>query len=171
MRPRTINDAYGLRTAWRSPLTMAFFPAEALMPLYGLMGDVRDIMGWFAMATQALVAMAIMAGLTAILALQRRQFAVLRALGAPRAYVFLCIFAQSGALIITGAVIGFGLGAAAAGFVSHLFTARTGIVLPLQVGWSEISLVGGFIILGLLAALLPAFLLLRKPAIEALSQR
>ena len=124
-----------------------------------------------AIGTQALVAMAIMAGLTAVLTLHRRQFAVLRALGAPRLYVFLCIFAQSGALIVSGAALGFALGTGAALVVSHLFTARTGIVLPLQVGTTEIALVAGFILLGLAAALLPAYLLLRKPVIEALSQR
>ena len=171
MRPRTINDAYGLRNLYRTPATMAFFPAEALTPLYMVMGDVRDMMGWFAIGTQALVAMAIMAGLTAVLTLHRRQVAVLRALGAPRLYVFLCIFAQSGALIVSGAALGFALGTAAALVVSHLFTARTGIVLPLQVGTTEIALVAGFILLGLAAALLPAYLLLRKPVIEALSQR
>jgi putative ABC transport system permease protein len=167
MRPRSVNDAYGLRNVWRTPATMAFFPAEALTPLYMLMGDIRDILGWFAIGTQALVAIAIMAGLTAILALHRRQFAVLRALG----YVFLCIFAQSACLIISGAVLGLLLGSGAALVVSHLFTAQTGIVLPLEIGSSELVMVAGFMLLGLLAALLPAVLLLRKPVIEALSQR
>src|SRR5260370_35332858 len=62
IKPQTINAAYGLRTLYRSPLSMAFFPAEALIRLYEVLGDIRELMGWLALATQGLVAVAMLAG-------------------------------------------------------------------------------------------------------------
>ncbi len=171
MAPRTINDAYGLRGLWRTASTMAFFPAEALVPLYAVMGDIRDAMSWFALATQGLVVLAILAGIVAILSLHRRQFAVLRALGAPRLYIFACVFAQSAFLIVGGALAGLLLGWLSAFVVSAVFAAKTGIAMPLEIGESEIDLVAGFVAFGLVAAIGPAIAAFRKPPIEALSGR
>ena len=84
MHPESINAAYGLRNVYRTSTSMAFFPAEVLIKLYDIMGDVRTIMNWLAIATQGLVVLSMLAGVVAILSLHRRQFAVLRALGAPK---------------------------------------------------------------------------------------
>ena len=92
IKPETINAAYGLRILYRTPSSMAFFPAEALIRLYEVLGDIRELMSWLALATQGLVVIAMLAGVMAILTLHRRQFAVLRALGAPRLYIFLCVW-------------------------------------------------------------------------------
>jgi putative ABC transport system permease protein len=171
MAPRTINDAYGLRGLWRTPTTMAFFPAEALTPLYAVMGDVRDAMSLFALATQGLVAMAILAGVVAILSLHRRQFSVLRALGAPRRYIFACVFAQSALPIVGGALAGTLLGWIAARAFSAVFTAKTGVSLLLEIGESEFQLVGAFVVFGLLAAIGPAIAAFRSPPVEGLAGR
>ena len=94
IKPNTINAAYGLRNAYRTPLSMAFFPAEALVRLYDVLADMRTLMSALALATQGLVVIAMLAGIVAILTLHRRQYAVLRALGAPRLYIFLCVWTQ-----------------------------------------------------------------------------
>jgi putative ABC transport system permease protein len=159
--PRTINDAYGLRALWRTTSTMAFFPAEALTPLY--------LMSWFAFAAQALVIVAILAGVVAIVGLHRRRFAVLRALGAPGAYVFACVFLQLAIIILAGALAGLAIGAGAAWGVSQAFAARTGVALPVSIGASELTLVGALVTFGLLAAVMPAVMAWRRPPIEALS--
>ena len=169
MAPRSISDAYGLRGLWRTPSTMAFFPAEALTPLYAVMCDVRDLMSWFALAAQGLVVVAILAGVVAIVGLHRRRFAVLRALGAPGAYVFACVFLQIAIIIISGALAGLALGAGAAHLVSRAFSARTGIALPVQIGADELWLVAALVAFGLLAAIAPAFMAWRRPPIDALA--
>ncbi len=169
LAPRSINDAYGLRGAWRTPTTMAFFPAEALTRLYAVMGDVRDLMSWFALAAQGLVVVAILAGVVAIVGLHRRRFAVLRALGAPSAYIFACVFLQIATVILAGAVLGLALGAGAAVLASHLFAARTGIALPVTVGVDELQLVAALVAFGLVAATIPAALAWRRPPVEALA--
>jgi putative ABC transport system permease protein len=169
MTPDTINAAYGLRNAYRTPLSMAFFPAEALVRLYDVLGDVRTLMGWLALATQGLVVIAMLAGIMAILTLHRRQFAVLRALGAPRLYIFLCVWTQIAFVAVAGALIGLLLGAGAAFIVSRMITRATGIVLTAQIGWDEWLLVGGMIAFGLVIATLPAIMAYRRPVIAGLT--
>jgi putative ABC transport system permease protein len=167
--PDTINAAYGLRNVYRTPLSMAFFPAEALVRLYEVLGDVRTLMNWLALATQGLVVLAMLAGVMAVLTLHRRQFAVLRALGAPRAYIFLCVWAQVAVVAIAGALLGLVFGAGASLAVSRAITAATGIMLPARIGESELALVGGMILFGLVVATVPAFVMFRRPVIRALT--
>ena len=169
IKPDTINAAYGLRNQYRTDASMAFFPAEALIRLYDVLADVRTLMSALAVATQGLVVVAMLAGIMAILTLHRRQFAVLRALGAPRLYIFLCVWMQTAFIAVAGALMGLLLGAGAARVVSHLITRATGIVLTAQIGLDELLLVAGMIIFGLLVATVPAFIAYRRPVMAALT--
>jgi putative ABC transport system permease protein len=171
IQPETINAAYGLRTLYRTPLSMAFFPAEALIRVYEVLGDIRELMSWLALATQGLVVIAMLAGVMAILTLHRRQFAVLRALGAPRLYIFLCVWSQIAVIAVAGALLGLLLGAGAARAVSFMITRATGIVLPAQIGVDELLLVGGMIVFGLIVATVPAFVSYRRSVIQSLSSQ
>ena len=168
MHPDSINAAYGLRNVYRTPVSMAFFPAEVLVKLYDVLGDVRTIMNWLAIATQGLVVLSMLAGVVAILSLHRRQFAVLRALGAPKAYIFFCVWGQVVFIAVLGALLGLLLGSGIAIIVSMVFTNSTGISLPAIIGADEYWLVAGMIVFGLVAATLPAFLAYRYPVIESL---
>jgi putative ABC transport system permease protein len=169
IKPETINAAYGLRTLYRTPLSMAFFPAEALVRVYEVLGDIRELMSWLALATQGLVVIAMLAGVMAILTLHRRQFAVLRALGAPRLYIFLCVWTQIAVIAVVGALIGLLFGAGAAMVVSHMITRATGIVLPAQIGPDELLLVAGMILFGLIVATVPAYISYRRSVIQGLT--
>jgi hypothetical protein len=169
LKPRTVNAAYGLRNLYRTPLSMAFFPAEALVRLYEVLSDIRELMSWLALATQGVVVIAMLAGVMAILTLHRRQFAVLRALGAPRLYIFLCVWTQIAVIAVAGALIGLGLGAGAAIGVSHLITRATGIALPARIGPDELLLVAGMIVFGLIVATVPAFISYRRSVIQSLT--
>jgi putative ABC transport system permease protein len=167
--PETVNAAYGLRTLYRTPTSMAFFPAEALVRLYEVLGDIRELMSWLALATQGLVVIAMLAGVMAVLTLHRRQFAVLRALGAPRLYIFLCVWTQVAVIAVVGALAGLLLGAGAAIGVSRMITQATGIVLPARIGEDELTLVAGMILFGLAVATVPAFISYRRSIIESLT--
>jgi putative ABC transport system permease protein len=169
IKPETVNAAYGLRGLYRTPLSMAFFPAEALVRLYEVLGDIRELMSWLALATQGLVVVAMLAGVMAILTLHRRQFAVLRALGAPRLYIFLCVWTQIAVIAVAGALLGLLLGAGAAVGVSRMITQATGIVLPARIGPDELTLVAGMIAFGLIVATVPGFISYRRSIIENLT--
>lgn len=168
VKPESVAAAYGLRARYRSESSTAFFPAEVLVDLYALLGDATRIMSALTLAAQAMVVAAILAGLMAVLDLQRRRFAVLRALGAPRGYVFAVVWLYVGGLIVAGAAIGVPLGWAAAGIVSRLISDATGVAMVAQVGLREFGLASALVVLGFMLALIPAALLYRRPVVEGL---
>jgi putative ABC transport system permease protein len=168
IKPRTLADAYGLRNTWRTAETTAFFPAEVLVQLYELLGDARLVMGSLALATELLLVAAILAGILILMRLYRQRFAVLRALGASRAYIFAVVWSFSFTLIAAGCLIGLGVAAVICGLVSEFFEQATGIALDAAVGRTELALAASIAGLGALAALTPAVLLYRRPVVEAL---
>lgn len=168
MRPKSVAAAYGLRARYRATETMAFFPAEVLTDLYLLMGQVVKVMSVLVLIAQTLVIFAILAGLLAVLDLQRRRFAVLRALGAPWIYVFLTIWLYVAVMVVTGAVLGFGLGWAGSALASGLISGVTGVAMLATPGLRELGAVMALIGLSLILALIPALRLSRQPPVEAL---
>ena len=168
VRPNSVAAAYTLRSDYRTDHSTAFFPAEVLVEMYRLLGNAGSVMRWMALGSQALVVAAILAAVLALMQLYRKQFAVLRALGAPRTYVFSAIWSYVSILVISGAIVGLGLGWMVAQSVSQVFTAETGMAMSASRGASELALAGGFVLVGLVLATLPAFLLYRRPVVAAL---
>jgi putative ABC transport system permease protein len=168
VKPESVAAAYGLRNRYRTEQSTAFFPAEVLVDLYALMGDVARIMSALTLAAQVLVVAAILAGILALLDLQRQRFAVLRALGAPGSFVFAVVWLYVGALIAGGIAIGVPLGWLAAGIVSTLIAGETGVAMTASIGANEFALAGTLMALGLLLAIVPALLTYRKPVADAL---
>jgi len=168
VKPRTLAEAYGLRNTWRTTETTAFFSAEVLVQLYELIGDVRVVMSALAVATQTLLVAAILAGILILMRLYTQRFAVLRALGAPRLYIFAVVWTFSFALIAGGALLGLVVAAALAGSVSSLFEHASGIAMNAAIGLPELALAAGIAVVGALLASVPALLLYRQPVVEGL---
>ena len=168
IKPENLAAAYGLRDRYRTIASTAFFPAEVLVDLYAVMGNVAHVMGALTLAAQVLVVAAILAGILALLDLQRQRFAVLRALGAPRSFVFATVWLYVAGLIAAGALIGLPLGWAFAGVVTRLVSSETGMAMQATLGLAELALVGALLGLGLLLALVPAAMIYRRPVVEAL---
>ena len=168
VKPKTLSDAYRLRGVYRSERSTAFFPAEVLLELYGLMGDIRQLMSLMALGTQALVIGAIVAGVIALLRVHRKQFATLRALGAPRGYILASIWLYVAIIVGIGSFAGLALGWVMARAVSQMVAASTGIALSPVIGWSELALVAGLVVVGCLLALVPAIRFYREPIIDGL---
>ncbi|WP_319773356.1 ABC transporter permease [Breoghania sp.] len=168
VKPDSVAAAYGLRARYKAQDSTAFFPAEVLVELYELLGDMRSLMNVMALSTQTLVIIAILAGVMVLLRLYRVQFSILRALGAPRAFIFLTIWSYVALIVTLGAMAGLALGMGLAGIVSTAFTAETGIALQASLGGPELALVAAIIVIGMAVATVPAALLYRKPVIDAL---
>jgi putative ABC transport system permease protein len=145
--------------------TMAFFPGTILARLHALMGDVRRVMSILAVLTQVLVTAGVLAGLMMLTRLLARRLALLRALGAPRRFVFAVTWSFALTLILGGAALGTGLGWLAARVISGIVTARTDVLVTATLGWPEIQLVAGFVSLTAVLALVPAWLTMRRPVI------
>jgi putative ABC transport system permease protein len=161
--PRTVADAYRLRTKYRAADTVALFPAEVLLPLYSLLGDVRAMLGTMAAIFELLLMAAVLLVIVAVLAARRQGIGVLRALGAPPQFVAATVWLE-GALLIglgiaTGALLGAGLLQAASAYASS----RTGLAVVAVLGTPEWTLLAALFAGGSLLAALPSLPLLWKP--------
>ena len=152
----SLGATHGLRARHTSERTMAFFPGAVLFRLYGVLGDVRAVLSALTLATQVLVAAAVLTGLALLVRLIRARLALLRALGAPRRFVMALCWSYAGALIAAGSALGLLLGLGAARILSAVVSARTEVALRATLGWPELHLVAGFACAASLLAALPA---------------
>lgn len=168
VKPRAVADAYALRALYRQGGTMAFFPAEILVNLYKTLGDLRDVLVIATVLNDVLIFSATAMLLLALAGLRRRRYAVLRALGASRAYILLSVWLGAALILAAGCVLGFGLGAGAAWLTGRLVEHQTGLALAVGLGWPEVLSVLGLIGAGSLLALVPALASFRVPVDQSL---
>ncbi|SFR03573.1 FtsX-like permease family protein [Poseidonocella sedimentorum] len=168
IRASSLWANYALQRAFTTERTMAFFPGNVLSRLHAIMGDLRQILSVVALLTQVLVTAAVLAGLMMLTRLLARRLALLRALGAPRRFIFALTWSFAGSLILAGTALGLLLGLIAARILSGMITARTDVLVTAHLGWPELHLVAGFVSLTLSLALIPAALTIRRPVIADL---
>ena len=169
VKPASVPAAYALRGQFRTGNSTALFPAEVLNELYVALGNVRDLMSLLAIATQALVVAAVLMALLVGFLARRRQFAVLRAIGASRGYVFCTVWMEVALLIGAGAVLGLLLGYGAAAALSFWLQGETGFAMRASLGTEELLLLGGLMLAGALFAALPAWQAFRRPIVAGLA--
>jgi putative ABC transport system permease protein len=169
VQPKTIGAAYALRQAYRAEgSTRAVFPAEVLTSLYATLGDARTVLMYVAYGAQALIAAALMLIAVIHVAQRRKQIGALRAFGAPRLAVFGIVWLELLVLVAIGVGAGFGLGYVAAEVLAGLFTAQSGVRLPVEFTAADGVLAAAFLIVAALMAALPAALAYRQSPVEAL---
>ncbi|WP_159715666.1 ABC transporter permease [Geminicoccus flavidas] len=167
--PASFAAAYQLRREYRAADgTMAVFPAEVLVQLYALLGDVRDLVATISLLTQVLVIGAVLLAVLASLAQRRRLIGVLRALGASRPFVFATIWLNVALILTAGALLGLVVGYGGAFLVALLFESRTALSLPVSLGLPELRLVLAIVLAGSALATIPAALAYRGSVAQAL---
>ncbi|MFK0206089.1 FtsX-like permease family protein [Agrobacterium sp. NPDC090283] len=168
VKPKTIADAYRLRQEYRSGNTLGVFPGEVLTGLYATLGDAKKVLSAVAAGSQGLVAAALMLVTVIHVGQRRRQIGALRAFGAPRGSVFAIVWLELFFLVALGVGIGFLLGLGAAHIGAQLFTAKSGVILP--VGFTGEDLRLALFLLGFAAILaaIPALLAYRQSPAAAL---
>lgn len=169
LHAKDVAGAYRLRQAYAADGSMAFFPAEALIKLYGILGDLRRLMALLALVTQALVLLALVASVVILLRLLTPQFVTLRALGAPRRYVFAVAWGFTAALVAAGVLLGLAGGWALSFAISQALATQTGIALQPTLGAAEFWIALAVLLIGFALAALPAWLIQRRPLAEALA--
>ncbi len=157
VRTANLAEAYKLRRAYSGRESMAFFPAEALVQLYEVLGDIRQLVSLLAVVTQGLVLLSITASVFILFRLLTPQFATLRALGAPRRFVFTAAWGFTAVLILAGIVAGL-LGGFVLSFgIGESLARRTGISLQPRLGGEEALMASILLLIGFLLAVLPAW--------------
>ncbi|TCR67241.1 ABC transporter permease [Bosea sp. BK604] len=170
VKPRSVAGAYQLRAQYRQGGTMAFFPAEVLVTLYRALGDVRDVLVVASVLNAVLILAAVLLLLVAVAGLRRRRYAVLRALGAPRAYVLLVVWLGMALLIGAGCLSGLAVGAVFTRAVSGLVEAQTGLRLAFSLESREMLQVLLLFAIGSVVSLLPALMSYRAPVVAGLRE-
>jgi len=150
--------------------TLAWPIGKVMAELFDRLGWVVQILALTAWLVMAVAAAAILASLHNTMNERRREFAILRALGARRRFVFAAITAESTLIAAYGVAAGFvvylGIMALAAGAVRD----RTGVVLDLF--WPSPALAfvpPAMLLMGALAGIIPALKAYRSDVAEGLA--
>jgi len=168
VKPRSVSDAYALRAKYRDKNSVAVFPAEVLTPLYRLLGDARTLIAWMTIAFQTLLLVAVLLIIIVVLSARRQSLGVLRALGAPPAFVFLVVWLQSSFLIAVGVLCGATLGIGLSLAVGNWLSLQTGLAIHASPGIKETWLLLALVIGGSLLAIIPSLTALRIPTYRLL---
>ena len=169
VKPKSFAAAYALRAEHRRGATQALFPAEVLVEVQGLVGDVERVLLVASALDDALVFLAVTALLVTVVGARRRRYAVLRALGASRAYVVAVVWGGAAVLMAAGCLIGLALGLAAARLVAALVAGHTGLALPVALGLDGVVWTAAVFALGTGFGLVPALLAHRRDVVEDLA--
>jgi len=133
-----------------------------------VLGDIRQLMSLLAVVTQALVLLSIIASVFILFRLLMPQFVTLRALGAPRRFVFAVAWGFTASLIAVGILVGL-LGGFALSFgIAGWLAQATGVSLQPRLGAEEAWTAAVLLAIGLLLAALPAWRLQRLSLAGAL---
>jgi putative ABC transport system permease protein len=168
VKPVSVAAAYGLRGQFLNGRSVALFPAEVLNDLYLALGNVRDLMSLLAVSTQVLVVLAVLMALLVGFLARKRQFAVLRAMGASRAYVFSVVWIEVMLLITLGAAAGALMGWGSSLALAHWMKSLVGFDMAVHLGLAEGVLVAGLVLAGSVIGVLPAWLTFRRSIAEGL---
>ena len=174
VRVKSPGDAYRLRGIYRGNVandgngrngtngTMAIFPAEVLMELFALIGDMRKVMTTMSLATQGIVLLAVLLVMISALSVRQQTIAVLRAMGAPKLYIFAMIWLQGFMLIGLGAALGLGVGWFGSAALVKIFAGDTGLVIMPTIGTDEFFMAATVLVAGSLLATIPTAILWRE---------
>jgi putative ABC transport system permease protein len=138
--------------------TLAWPISRSIAELFDKLGWMSRVLGLVAYLVVAVAAGSILASLYNTMNERRREFAILRALGARKRTVFSAIVLEASAIAALGAALGFAVYLAILGATAAVVKAQTGVVLTPwaahpALGWTPL----GMVLIGALAGCLPAW--------------
>ena len=144
------------------------FPAQVIIQLFSLMGQ-GEKMWWYIGAFFIAAALLVVLSTLYLSGLQRLpERAILRVLGAKRSELLTVTLWQNGLIMVLGGILGYVLGYAGYLGVRSLMATNTAIALPLTFLKEPLLIALGTMVIGLLASLIPAWLLARKDTLSKL---
>lgn len=156
---RNVAGAYQLRARYRAgPDSTAVFPGEVLAALFRTLGDVGAVLSGMAAAAAALVLVAVFLAFAALASTRRREHAVLRALGAPPAFIVAASWLELAVVLGGGVAAGLALGWIGAALAGDAVARSAGTPVAVSPGLDEVALAGAVLLAGLVAAAVPALL-------------
>lgn len=169
------SPAYGFALAQKinqqgKVATLAYPVANEIANLFDKLGWIVRILEMTSYLVVVVAAGSILASLYNTMNERRREFAILRALGARRGTVFSAIVLESTAIAALGCVAGFAFYGTIVGVAAVLMRQQTGVVLDALAFHPALVLVpAGMTVMGALSGLLPAWNAYRTDVAENLS--
>lgn len=148
---------------------MAIYPSVEVRNLFLILGQGDLILRWITALIVVVALVGVMVAIYNTMGARRREFAVLRALGARRRTILGLVTCESAALAFLGGVAGLALAGGLVYAVSGQVQAQTGVDLAPTVGWSELQLLLAVTLAGAAAGLVPALSAYRTEAANILS--
>lgn len=138
--------------------TLAWPIGRVMADLFSKIGWMNNVLAMIAYLVVVVAAGSILASIYNTMNERRREFAILRSLGARRTTVFSAIVAESATITALGVAAGFAVYAAIIGSAAVIVRAQTGVVLETMRFDPALVLTPiGMIVVGALAGLVPAF--------------
>ncbi len=137
--------------------TLAWPIGQTMAELFQKLGWMNRVLALVAYLVVVVVAASILASIYNTINERRREFAILRALGARRSFVFSLIITEAATISFIGALLGFFVYAAILVVTASIVRGQTGVVL--SVGSFHPALIGvpmGMAFIGALAGIIPA---------------
>lgn len=151
------------------PLT-AVLPGAALLQLWSITGVAERTLRIVAMAVVVAGLLGMLTMITATLEARRREFAILRAVGATPRRIGALILIEAALITVSGLLIGCAVLYVAQALAAPILSERVGI--DLSPGWPsgpELWLLGLVFVIGLAASLLPALRVYRMTVSDGLN--
>ncbi|ETI60846.1 FtsX-like permease family protein [Marinomonas profundimaris] len=161
VKPNSVASAYGLRSDFSNSETQGVFPAEVMVMLYALMGDARALMSQITLICEALVMLSLVFGIAALFALFKREFAILRTIGATRGYLLLSVWLFVFSLMAVGLLFGMLLVTLEVQWISHMLSSKVQFNINATLGAQDWLFGLAILLVGSVLALLPAVFVYR----------
>lgn len=148
---------------------MAVYPSLVIRELFERFSMEEKILRWITALIVVVALVGVMVAIYNTMDSRRREFAILRALGARRRTILSLVTAESALLALLGGLTGLGLAGLLIYAVAGQMEEATGVSLTTQIGWSELQLLLAVTLAGGLAGLVPALSAYRTEAARTLS--
>lgn len=158
VKAKSLGYNYSLASKYSTKDTMAFFPGTVLAKLYAVLSDVRGVVSTISSFTIFLVLLSVILTLTLLSKLFSKKFALLRAIGAPKRFIFSLMYLYTSFLIFCASLLGICIGYFLTLFVSDLLSEKLSVVIEANISWQELHLVAAFFAVSTLLGLIPAYI-------------
>lgn len=144
-------------------------PADEVRALFTLVGGLDRILRGVSTLVVVVALIGVMVALYNTMGARRREFAVLRALGARRRTLLGLVTAESALIALLGGLLGLALSAITIGLGADLLQGRTGVSIAVTPDVGDLLLLAAVTAAGALAGLVPAAAAYRTEAARILS--
>lgn len=148
---------------------MAVYPSVEVRNLFAILGQGDVILRWITALIVVVALIGVMVAIYNTMGARRREFAVLRALGARRRTILGLVTAESALIALLGGLVGLGLAGVLVFAVAGRVREATGVGLSPSFGLAEFQLLIAVTLAGAVAGLVPALSAYRTEAAHILS--